>query len=175
MFNLVAVIVALPIAGLLAFAATRPNTFRVQRRARIAAEPEAIFALIADLRRWEAWSPYEKMDPGMERTFSGAESGKGAAYEWSGNRNAGAGRMEIMDAVPHSKVVIQLDFMRPFKSSNVAEFTLEPDGDATVVTWALDGPSPYISKLVGVFINMDRMIGQQFEEGLEALKATAEA
>ena len=175
MFNLVAVIVALPIAGLLAYAATRPNIFRVQRKVRIDAAPEAIFALIEDLRRWEAWSPYEKVDPEMERTFSGAESGKGAVYEWSGDRKAGAGRMEITDAVPRSKVVIQLDFFRPFKSRNVAELTLEPEGGGAVVTWALQGPSPYMSKLVGVFIDMDRMIGQQFEEGLEALKAIAEA
>lgn len=162
------------IAIVLIYAATRPDTFRVERTARIAAPAAKIFPLIDDFHRWEAWSPYEKLDPGMKRTFGGAPAGKGATYAWEGNGKAGAGRMEITESTPSSKIAIKLDFIKPFEGHNVAEFTLQPQGDATQVTWAMHGPSPYIAKLMGLFFNMDQMIGKDFEAGLANLKTATE-
>lgn len=174
MLRKIALVVVLAIAVLLVFAATRPDTFRVQRTARIDAPAEKIFPLIDDFHRWGAWSPYEKLDPGMKRSFGGAASGKGATYAWQGNGQAGAGRMEIVESAPSSKVAIQLDFIEPFEGHNMAEFTLQPQGGATQVTWAMHGPSPYVARLMGIFFNMDRMIGKDFEAGLANLKAATE-
>lgn len=162
------------IVVLLAYVATRPNAFRVQRSARINAAPEVIYPNIADFNRWAAWSPYEKLDPGMKKTLSGAASGKGAVYEWEGNAKAGKGRMEITDAAPPHKIVVKLDFEKPFAAHNTAAFTLEPSGGATDVTWAMYGPSPFVARLFGVFMNMDTMLGKDFEAGLASLKALAE-
>lgn len=174
MFAYAAAIVVVAIAGILIYAATRPDTFRVQRSASIKAPPDRIFALINDLHAWGAWSPYEKKDPAMKRTFAGASAGKGAVYEWDGDKNVGKGRMEIIEAVPPSKVVIKLDFIKPFEGHNTAEFTLEPKGDGTTVTWAMFGPSPLMMKVMGLFMNMDNMIGNDFAAGLANLKAVAE-
>ena len=121
-----------------ATANSKPNAFRVERSTSIEAPPERIFALINDFRRWVSWSPYEKMDPGMKRAYSGAPNGKGAAYAWEGNRKVGVGRMEITDTTS-SEITIKLDFFKPFQAQNVAEFTLEPKGDRTTVTWAMHG------------------------------------
>jgi uncharacterized protein YndB with AHSA1/START domain len=174
MLKTVAALVVLLIVAVLGFAATRPNTFRVQRATSIKAPPEKIFPLINDLHRWTAWSPYEKKDPAMKRTHSGAADGKGAVYEWEGNKDIGNGRMEITETAPPSRVTIRLDFVKPFEAHNVVEFALEPRGDATHVTWTLHGPMPYVSKLMSVFFNMDRMVGTDFETGLANLKAVAE-
>ena len=174
MVKTIVIVVVLLIGALLIFAATKPDTFRVQRAASIKAPPEKIFALITDLHSWSAWSPYEKKDPAMKRAHSGAANGKGAVYEWEGNKEVGKGRMEITDAAPPSRVTMRLDFVKPFEAHNTVDFTLEPKGDATNVTWALHGPSPYISKLMGVFFDMDNMIGKDFEAGLGNLKRVAE-
>jgi hypothetical protein len=175
MLKLAAIAVAVVIAALLAIAATRPDTFRVQRTALIQALPEEIFAEIQDFRRWTAWSPFEKMDPAMKRTHGGAASGQGATYAWEGNAKAGAGRMVIVQAPAPRRVEIEIDFLKPFKAHNTAEFTLEPRGDGTQVTWSMHGPSPFVSKVIGLFVDMDRMIGKDFETGLANLKAIAEA
>lgn len=172
MLKKIAIALAVLIAAVLAFAATKPNSFRVQRTASIQAPPEKILPLISDLHAWSAWNPFEK-DPAMKRTYSGAASGRGAVYEWDGNSQVGAGRMEILDVTPE-KVTIKLDFTRPLEGHNIAELTLAPRGNATDVTWAMYGPSPYISKLMSVFLNMDTMIGKEFETGLAKLKAIAE-
>jgi carbon monoxide dehydrogenase subunit G len=174
MLKIIGIVVVVLLAAVLTLAATRPDSFRVQRAASIKAPPEKIFALINDFRSWGAWSPYEKKDPAMNRIHSGATSGKGAAYAWDGNKDIGQGRMEITDASPPSRVTIRLDFVRPFEAHNVVEFTLEPGGGATNVTWAMHGPSPYVAKLMGLFLNMDRMIGRDFEAGLANLKTIAE-
>jgi Polyketide cyclase / dehydrase and lipid transport len=171
---IIVVVVVVLVAGVLAYAATKPDSIRVQREATIKAAPEEIFALINDFRSWGAWSPYEKKDPAMKRSFSGAASGTGAVYEWAGNGNVGQGRMEIMESSSPSKVAIKLDFIKPIEGHNIAEFTLEPDGDVTRVTWAMYGPSPYIGKIISVFLDMDRMIGKDFEAGLANLKAATE-
>jgi len=174
MIKIALIAVAVLVAGILAFAATRPDSFRIERSASIKAPPDKVFAQINDFHRWTAWSPWEKLDPQLKRAYTGAESGKGAAYAWEGNRNVGSGRMEITDSTQASKIVIKLDFISPFEGHNIAEFTLQPDAQGTTVTWAMFGPSPYISKLMGVFFSMDSMIGGYFEQGLASLKAISE-
>jgi len=174
MFKIIALVVVVLVVALLLFAATKPDTFRVQREASIKAPPEKIFAQINDLHRWGSWSPWEKLDPAIRRTYGGAVQGKGAVYEWDGNLNVGKGRMEITDTSPPSKVVIKLDFVKPFEAHNIAEFTLEGKGDSTNVTWAMHGPNPYIAKVIHIFFSMDSMVGKQFETGLANLKTIAE-
>ena len=174
MLKTIAIVVVVLVGALLAFAATKPDTFRVQRAASIKAPPEKIFPLINDLHSWGAWSPWEKLDPAMKRTHSGAASGKGAVYEWEGNGEVGAGRMEIVEASSPSAVRIKLDFHKPLEAHNFAEFTLEPKGDATNVTWAMYGPNTYVSKLMSVFFSMDSMVGKYFESGLANLKVATE-
>lgn len=167
-------VVILALIALLAYAASRPDTFRVQRSIRIQAPPERIYPLLADFHRWSEWSPWEGKDPAMKRSMSGAPGGRGAIYEWSGNSKVGQGRMEIIEAVPPSSVRVQLDFLKPFEAHNVAEFLLAPAAGATEVTWAMYGPAPFISKLMSVFMSMDRMVGRDFEAGLANLKSAAE-
>jgi uncharacterized protein YndB with AHSA1/START domain len=175
MIKIIAIVVVVLLAVLLGFAATKPDSFRVQRATSIKAPPEKIFSLINDLHRWRVWSPYEKKDPAMRRTLSGPANGKGAVYEWEGNTDVGKGRMEITDTSPPSKVIIRLDFVKPFEARNIVEFTLQPNGDSTHVIWAMHGPSPYISRLMSIFLNMDSMIGTDFEAGLANLKSVAES
>lgn len=172
--GIIIAIILLAIAAFLAYAATRPDTFRVERSMLIMAPPEKIYALVIDLHRWTVWSPYEKKDPAMTRGFSGSEQGLGAVYEWEGNNNVGKGRMEIIKATPPSRIAIKLDFIKPFEGHNVATFTFVPSGDATAVTWAMDGPSKFITKVMGLVFNMDKMIGTDFAVGLANLKAASE-
>jgi uncharacterized protein YndB with AHSA1/START domain len=171
---LIMAIVIVLLGVVLGIAASKPNEFTVRRTARIRAIPDRIFPQINDFHNWAAWSPWEKMDPTMTKTYSGAPSGKGSVYEWSGNSKVGQGRMEMTDVTAPRKVVIQLDFMRPFRANNTAEFTLEPQGDSTDVTWSMRGGSAFIMKVMGVFMNMDKMIGRDFETGLANLKANTE-
>jgi hypothetical protein len=166
-------VVLVLVAAVLAFAATKPDVFRVQRSASIQAPPEKIRALLSDFRGWEAWSPWEKLDPAMKRSYSGAASGKGAVYAWEGNGNVGQGRMEITDT-DASRVAMNLDFVKPFEAHNKVEFLLVPKGGATEVTWSMQGPVPYPAKIVHVFMNMDAMVGGQFETGLANLKRVSE-
>lgn len=174
MFIAIASLAVLLIA-LLGYAATRPNTFQVARTQTIRTPPEPIFALIEDFRKWAAWSPYEKLDPTMKKTFSGADRGKGALYNWAGNSKAGEGRMEIIDAVSASLIRIKLDFLKPFEGHNTAEFTLQAKGDFTDITWAMYGPQPYMFKVMSIFFSMDKMLGKEFAAGLANLKAVAES
>ena len=174
MLKIISLAVVAVVGGFLIYAATRPDSFRVERTATINAPPERIFPLINDFQRWSAWSPFEKKDPGMKRTMSGVSSGKGAVYEWNGNKEIGQGRMEIVESVPPSRVTLTLDFTRPFEAHNIVDFTLEPRGNSTQVTWAIHGPSPFISKVMGIVLNVDKMIGKDFEAGLAALKTVSE-
>ncbi|AKT40530.1 SRPBCC family protein [Chondromyces crocatus] len=170
----IAIIVVVLIVGLLGFAATRPDTMRVERSTRINASPEKIYPHIADFHGWAAWSPFEGRDPAMKRTYSGAPSGKGAVYEYEGNSDVGQGRMEIIETSPPGKITIQLDFIKPFAARNTAEFTLAPSGDTTTVTWAMHGPQSFFAKVMCIFVDMDSMIGKDFEDGLAKLKTLAE-
>lgn len=170
----VAATVAALLGILFVSAAFKPNTFRVQRSTTIKAPPEKVFPLINDFHTWGTWSPYEKLDPAMKRTYGGEAGGKGAVYAWESNGNAGAGRMEITESSPNSRIKIKLDFSKPFQANNVAEFTLDDKGGSTDVTWAMYGPNPYIAKLMGLFFDMDNLVGKDFEAGLANLKAAAE-
>jgi hypothetical protein len=169
----VGVLAVILVAGVLIVAANKPDTFRVQRAASIKAPPEKIAAVLTDFRGWEAWSPWEKLDPAMKRSYSGAEKGKGAIYAWEGNGSVGVGRMEITDVAP-SRVTLDLDFVKPFPARNKVEFALEGKDDTTRVTWTMQGPIPYVAKIVHVVFDMDGMVGGQFETGLANLKALAE-
>ncbi len=171
LYALAAVLIA--ISGLLAYAATRPDHFRLERSTVIAAPPETIRPLIADFRAWRDWSPWEGKDPSMKRTLSGAEAGVGAVYGWEGNGQVGTGRMEIVEDAPR-RVAIKLDFLKPFEAHNLAEFTLAPEAAGTRVTWAMSGPQPFVAKLMSLVFSMERMVGPDFEAGLANLKRRAE-
>lgn len=162
------------LAIILLMATMQPDSFAVRRSVTINAAPEKIIALVADFHNWPRWSPWERLDPDMQRSFSGAQSGKGAIYSWQGNRNVGSGRMEITDVAHPRKVAIKLAFKEPMESHSVTEFALEPQGAATTVTWNMNGPMPFISKIMSVFVSMDKMIGKDFEKGLSQLKVEAE-
>jgi uncharacterized protein YndB with AHSA1/START domain len=170
----IGVIVVLAIATVLILAAMKSDTCRVQRSLAIAAPPERIFPHISDFHCWPAWSPYEGKDPAMKKTFSGAASGKGAIYEWEGDKNVGKGRIEITDTSPSSRLALNLDMLKPFEAHNKVEFILLPQGEGTLVTWEMNGHAPYLAKIMHVFFNMDRMIGGDFERGLIKLKTVAE-
>ena len=174
MLKIIGIIVAVMIAGILIFAATKPDTFRVQRSASIKAPSEKVFVLINDFKAWGAWSPWEKKDPAMKRTFSAVTVGKGAHYAWEGNKDVGQGSMEITESVPSSKIALKLDFLKPFEAHNTVEFTLAAQGEMTNVTWVMQGPAPFLSKVIQVFCDMDSMVGKDFEAGLANLKAVAE-
>jgi len=172
--KIVGAVVVVAVAAILIYASTRPDSFRVERSTAINAPPEKIFPYIERLTRWAEWSPYEGRDPAMKRADSGAASGKGAVYEWDGNDQVGKCRMEIVDSTPPHKVVIKLDFLKPFEGHNTAELTVQPKGGQTIVTWAMYGPSTFMTKLVGTFMDMDEMIGRDFAAGLAKLKTIVE-
>lgn len=172
LLGLVAVIVVAVIIVLI-LASNQPDEFRVQRTTTINAPAEKIVGHIEDFHQWGGWSPWEQLDPAMQRTFTGAPTGKGSIYEWNGNSEVGQGRMEILDATPE-KVSVKLDFYQPMEASNIAEFALQPKGDATDVTWSMYGPMPFISKVMCVFVDLDKMVGPDFEKGLAELKKVSE-
>jgi hypothetical protein len=175
MFKIMAIVVVVLIAAVLIYAATKPDTFRVQRSAAIKASPEKIFPLINDLHSFNTWNPYAKKDPNAKGSYSGPASGTGAAHEFEGNKDVGKGNIEILESSPSSKVTMALNMLSPFEAHNIVEFTLEPVGETTNVRWAIHGPMPFMSKVMCLFFDMDRMVGKDFEQGLSDLKATAEA
>src|ERR1700753_1149041 len=162
---IIAVVLAIAIAIVLILASTKPARFAIQRSAVMRAPAEAVFPLINNFHQWTKWSPWENRDPALKRTYSGAESGKGAIYAWDGNKNVGSGRMEILDASSPSKITIKLDFFKPFEAHNTAEFTFVPahNAAATDMVWVMHGPASFMSKVMQVFMNMDTMIGRDFE------------
>ena len=155
--------------------AMRPTEFRVERTATISAPAPAVFAQVNDFRQWEAWSPYAKRDPGMKKSFEGAPAGVGAIYTWSGNHEVGEGRTTIIESRPSELIRIKLEFVRPFVGTSTAEFTFRPEGGRTAVTWSLEGRNSFPAKAMSLVMNMDTMIGGDFEKGLAQLKAIAEA
>jgi hypothetical protein len=161
------------VLAVVAIAATKSNEFRIARTARINAPPECIASHINDFSQWVKWSPYDSLDPDMKKTMTGATSGKGAIYEWEGNSKAGKGRMEILDSTANH-IGIQLRFEKPFRADNIAEFAISPNGTATEVTWSMHGPRPFASKVMSIFVDMDKLVGRQFERGLQNLKSVAE-
>jgi uncharacterized protein YndB with AHSA1/START domain len=155
--------------------ASRPAAFRVERSTTIAAPPEAVFPLVNDFHAWPRWSPYEDRDPSMARDYSGADAGEGAVYGWDGNDDVGAGRMTITESVPNERLAIRLEFLRPIVATNEVEFTFAPAGGATRVAWAMDGRNGFVGKLIALLMDMDAMIGADFEKGLASLRAAAES
>lgn len=174
MLKIIAIVIVVAIVALLIFAAIQPDSFRVQRSVTIKASPEKVFAQINDFHRWEAWSPWEKIDPAVKRRYSGTESGKGAAYAWEGNNDIGQGRMEIVESTPPSKILLKIEFIKPIAANNMVEFSLTSQENTTTVTQAMYGPCPFISKLMGLFFSMEKIVGTKYEEGLASLKAIAE-
>jgi hypothetical protein len=174
MLKTLALVALAAVGALLAYAATRPDTFRVQRSLVVNAPAAKLFPMVNDLRQFSAWNPYEKKDPAIRISYRGAASGPGAGYDFEGNKEVGKGSIDIVDAAAPAKVTMQLTMVEPFEGRNTVEFSLVPQGQATNVTWAMHGPSPFMAKLVGVFMNMDQMIGRDFEAGLANLKTLAE-
>jgi uncharacterized protein YndB with AHSA1/START domain len=171
----VLIALAVIVAGALVVVATRPTEFRVTRTARIAAPPAAVFAQVNDFRKWDAWNPWAKIDPAMKQSYEGSPAGVGAVYTWVGNAQVGEGRMTLTESRPNELIRIKMEFFKPFAATSSAEFTFKPEGDQTVVTWSMEGRNNFMAKAVHLVMNMDRMIGGQFEKGLTQMKAVAEA
>lgn len=167
-------VIAVVIVIGLAVAATKPDTFRVERSGSIKAPPEKVFALIEDFHQWTSWSPWENLDPNLKRTYGGAAKGKGATYAWQGNAQAGEGGMEILEATPASRVLIKIDFFKPFEAHNQVDFALTSESGGTRVVWSMTGPQAFMMKVMGMFMSMDSMVGKDFEKGLVSLKAVTE-
>lgn len=174
MFTALLVIIAV-MAAFLIYAASRPNTFSLVRSAEFRAPPERVFGQLNDFKNWAAWSPWEEMDPSMQRSFTGAAAGKGAKYAWVGNKKVGEGNMEITRSVAASNIELDLNFLKPFKASNVTEFTLSPTQNGTHVKWEMRGPLNLMMKVMHMFMNMDSMVGKDFEKGLSKLKTIVES
>lgn len=175
MIKKILLVIVLLIAGVLIVAAFRPAEFRVVRSTAINAPAASIFPEVNELRRWPTWSPYEKLDPAMQRTFEGPAAGGGAVYAWSGNSNVGAGRMTITESVPAQRIGIKLEFYKPMAGVCQATFAFAPEGGQTRVTWEMTGKNNYLAKIICLFMPMDRMVGGQFALGLADLKKLAEA
>ena len=175
MFNIILIVLAVIIVVFVVIVATRPADFRITRTAAISAPVEAVFALVNDFHKWEAWSPWEKLDPALKRTFEGAATGTGATYSWSGNSQAGEGRMTITESRPNELIRIKLEFLKPFKATNSAEFTFKSEFNKTGVTWSMTGQKNFLFKAVHLLMNIEKMVGGDFEKGLAAMKSVAEA
>jgi len=174
MLKKVLVVVAVLVAVFLGVAAMQPSEFRVTRAAVIAAPASDVFTEVNDLHRWEAWSPYVKRDPAMQKTYTGAPAGVGAVYAWNGNSEVGEGRATIVESRPNELVRVRLEFVRPFAATSTADFIFEPRDEATAVTWSLAGKNNLVAKAMGLLIDVDAMIGTDFEAGLAAMKAVVE-
>lgn len=174
MLKLVFLGLAVLIVAFAVIVALRPSAFRVSRSATMAAPAGLVFAQVNDFHLWEAWNPWGKLDPEVRNAYSGAPAGPGAVFEWQGNRNVGEGRMTITDTRPYELVRIKLEFVRPFAATNAAEFAFRPAGDGTTVTWSMSGEHNLIAKAMGLFLDMDKMIGDQFDKGLADMKAIVE-
>jgi hypothetical protein len=174
MLPIILAVVALAIVALVIFIASRPAQFRVTRRGAIDAPPEIVFPHINNLRNWQAWSPWAKLDPAAQNSYDGPAEGVGASFAWAGNNKVGEGRMTVTDSRPSEFVRFRLEFLKPFKATNTAEFTIQPEGGQTVVTWSMNGTNNFMSKAVGLFMDCDKMCGDFFEKGLAEMKAVAE-
>jgi hypothetical protein len=175
MLKKILIVVAALVVVFAVVVAMQPAAFRIERKATIAAPDSVVFAQVNDFHRWDAWSPWAKLDPVMKQTYEGSPAGVGAVYSWAGNKDVGEGRMTITESTPNSLIRIKLEFLKPFATSNTTEFTFTPAGDQTSVTWAMTGQNNFIAKAFGLFMNMDKMIGGDFEKGLAQMKTAVEA
>ena len=171
---MILIAIAALVVVLVLVVASRPSAFRIERSIVIAAPPERAFVQVIDFRAWSGWSPYEKKDPQMKRTLGGAPSGRGATYAWAGNNEVGEGRMTIVESTEPSRIAIKLEFLKPFAATNLATFTFVPGPDGTKVTWAMDGKNGFMGKAISLVMDMDKMVGDDFQRGLVALKSIAE-
>lgn len=169
------ILLAVLVIGFVIFVALRPSDFRVVRSRLMAAPPEVVFPQVNNLHNWEAWSPWAKMDPAAKSTYEGPPAGVGAVFAWAGNCKVGEGRMTIVESKPNELVRFRLDFLKPFKGTNTAEFTFQPENGQTRVSWAMSGTYGFIPKAMGLFMNCDKMVGEQFEKGLADLNSVASA
>jgi len=169
------IVLAVIIAAFVILVATRPAEFRIVRTATMAAPAATVFAQVNDFHNWVSWSPWEKLDPALKRTYEGAAAGTGAVYSWDGNKQVGAGRITLTDGRPSERITFKLEFLRPFKSTYATEFTFKSEGNQTVVAWNMFGQNNFLSKAFGLFMNMDKMVGGDFEKGLANMKAVVEA
>jgi uncharacterized protein YndB with AHSA1/START domain len=175
MLKKIAVAVAAAIILLIAFVATRPGSFTIERSIVIGAPPSTVFAHVSDFGRWNGWSPWDKLDPAMKRTLSGTPGTIGHAYSWSGNKKVGEGRMTLTGLTRDERVEIRLEFLEPWQATNMTVLALRPDGSGSRITWSMTGTNNFMMKAVGLFMNMDKMVGGDFERGLQSLKGIAEA
>lgn len=175
MIKIILLVLAATVVLILVLATFQPAEFRVTRSATLAAPALAVFSEINDFHRWQAWSPWEKMDPNLKRTFEGPASGMGSIYSWEGNKKVGSGRMTIAASLPSELIRIRLEFLKPWESTCVTEFTFGREGSGTLVTWTMSGPNSFMAKLINVFTSMDKMIGSDFEKGLANLKSAVES
>jgi hypothetical protein len=175
MFKKIAIVLVLILVGLAVFVATRPADFRIVRSRTVAAPPDVVHAYVNDFHKWSEWSPWEKLDPAMKKEYSGAPSGTGAEYHWSGNNDVGEGHMTITDSRPAESVTIRLEFLKPFAATNTTQFDLAPSGSGTQVTWAMNGHNNFMAKAFSAFMDMDKMVGADFEKGLAGLDTATAA
>jgi uncharacterized protein YndB with AHSA1/START domain len=175
MLNIILISLLAVIGIFLVVVASRPSDFRISRSAAIAAPPAIVFEQINDFHKWNAWSPWAKMDPEARNTFDGPPAGVGASFAWAGNSKVGEGRMTITESQPVDRVLIKLDFFKPFVATHTVEFTLKPEGDRTTVTWSMSGRNSFIGKAIGLVMNCDKMIGGQYEQGLANLTSVVES
>ena len=175
MFKKILIVFVVVVAIFLGYAATRPDTFEVSRSAVMKAPPQRVYDIVNDFHNFPQWSPWQHLDPKMQQTFSGPQAGVGSSIAWSGNDKAGQGSMKITEAQAPSKIAMQLDFIKPFASTNTVDFAFAPEADGTRVTWTMRGRVPFGMKVMSVFMPMDRMIGPDFERGLANLGKVAEA
>ena len=175
MFGKILAFIAAVLGIVCVIAVFQSDNFKVERSMAISAPAAKVFAQVNDFHMWQAWSPWEKMDPSMKRTFEGPGSGTGAMYSWEGNNKVGQGKMTLTQSKPSELIQIQLDFLKPMKSTNQTIFSFKPEGKQTIVTWTMTGEKPFISKVCCLFMNMDKMVGGDMEKGLAQMKSVAEA
>ena len=175
MLKIILIVFIVIVVVFVVIVALQPSEFRVMRSAILSAPSPAVFAQVNDFHNWEAWSPWAKLDPAMKQTYEGAPAGTGAIYTWAGNKEVGEGRMTIIESRPNDLVRIKLEFFRPFAATNTSEFIFKPEGNQTAVTWNMTGQNNFMAKAVHLFMNMDKMVGGQFEQGLARMKSVAEA
>jgi hypothetical protein len=175
MIKIILIVLTAIVVVLAIVVAMQPADFRVVRNATMSAPPQAVFVQVDDLRKWEAWNPWQKMDPAMKITYAGPPSGPGASYAWAGNNQVGEGRLTITESRPNDLVRIKLEFLKPLSATNTATFTFKPQGDQTAVTWSMEGRNNFLAKAIHLCMNMDRMVGSQFEKGLADMKKVVES
>jgi hypothetical protein len=174
-FLIILAVIAGIVVLIAVLAAMQPAEFRIARSATISAAAADVFAQVNDFHKWDAWSPWAKIDPTMKQVYEGAPAGTGAVYTWVGNSKVGEGTMTLTQSRPHDLITIKLEFRKPFKATNTAEFTFKPEGNQTVVEWSMSGRKNFMFKAVGLFMNMDKLVGGEFEKGLANMKSVVEA